>query len=139
MKPLEEQYASLHWAYSYLGKPYVENTEGPDTYDCWGLVREICAKRIDCDMPLLNIGRDDNYEAVTKAIRGWEKIEPPYQEYDILTMRTAFGRHIGICIKANGQVMLLHAEVPQVQVVEIQKLAQRGYKDVQGWRYTHEQ
>lgn len=137
MTPIEEQYGGLHWAYEYLGKPYVENTDGPDSYDCWGLVREVCKKRIDCDMPLINVGRNDNYEAVAKAITGWEKVEAPYQEYDILTMRNSFGRHIGICIKANGNVMLLHAEIPQVQVVDIKRLSTLGYKDVQGWRYQH--
>lgn len=138
MKPLEEQYAGLHWAYQYLGKPYVENTDGPDSFDCWGLVRDVCAKRIDCEMPLLNIGRNDNYEAVSKAIAGWAKVESPYEEYDVLTMKNAFGRHIGICIKANGKVVMLHAEVPQVQLMELNRLGQFGYKDVQGWRYSHE-
>lgn len=135
MKKLEEQYSGLHWAYEYLGKPYVEGANGPDEYDCWGLVREVCKNRIDCDMPLINVGRTDNQEAITEAVKGWEKILPPYKEYDVLTMKNAFGRHVGICIKANGKVMFLHAEDPTVQVLELDKLSRYGYKDVQGWRY----
>lgn len=135
MKKLEEHYSGLHWAYEYLGKPYVEGANGPDEYDCWGLVREVCKKRIDCDMPLINVGRTDNQEAITEAVKGWEKILPPYKEYDVLTMKNAFGRHVGICIKANGKVMFLHAEYPNVQVLEVDKLSRYGYKDIQGWRY----
>lgn len=126
---------TFHWALEYLGKPYVEGANGPDSFDCWGLVRDICAKKIDCEMPLLNIGRNDNREAIQEAIKGWVKIEPPYKEFDILTMRNSFGRHIGICIKANGKVVFLHAEVPQVQITELKRLGFYGYKDVQGWRY----
>ena len=126
---------TLHWALGYLGKPYLEGSNGPDNFDCWGLVRDVCAKRIDCQMPLLNIGRHDNYSAVSEAIKGWVKVDPPYQEYDVLTMRGIFGRHVGICVKANGRVMMLHAEVPQVQIAEVEKLSILGYKDVQGWRY----
>lgn len=128
-------YGGLHWAMEYLGKPYVEGADGPDNYDCWGLVRDVCAKRIDCHMPLLNIGRNDNREAITDAIKGWKKVDPPYQEYDVLLMRNKLGRHIGICIKANNRIMMLHAEVPQVQISEVSERGLYGYSEIQGWRY----
>lgn len=134
---IDHNHTGLHWAYEYLGKPYLEGSDGPDNYDCWGLVRDVCKSKINCDMPLVNIGRNDNLEAIQKAIAGWVKVNPPYREFDILTMRGAFGRHIGICITANGKVLFLHAEVPQVQVMELNRLGSLGYKDVQGWRYTH--
>lgn len=132
---LDHRHNALHWAYEYLGKPYIEGAEGPDAYDCWGLVRTICAKQIDCKMPLINIGRNDNGPAIAKALRGWVKVNPPYKEYDVLTMKNSYGRHIGICIKANGRLMFLHAEVPQVQVSELNRLNMFGYKEIQGWRY----
>ena len=136
---LDHNHKELHWAYEYLGKPYVEGANGPDSYDCWGLVREVCAKQIDCQMPLINVGRKDNQPAIAKALRGWSKVNPPYVENDVLTMKNAYGRHVGICIKANGKVMFLHAEVPQVQVTELNRLSRFGYKGIQGWRYSREQ
>lgn len=139
MKSLEEQYSALHWAYEYIGKPYVKGANGPDEYDCWGLVREICKKRIDCDMPLINIGRNDNRREIIKAMRGWSKVDPPYKENDVLTMKNIYGRHVGICIKANCKIMFLHAEIPRVGVIELNCINKFGYKDVQGWRYSSEQ
>lgn len=135
MISLEQQYSSLHWAYVYLSLPYKKGSDGPDSFDCWGLVRDVCKRHIDCEMPLLNIGRDDNQEAISEAVKGWEKIYPPYKEYDVLTMKGIGGRHIGICVEANGGLFLLHAEEPCVQLAELKNLGLLGYKNVQGWRY----
>ena len=27
-----------HWATDYIGKPWVVASDGPEAYDCWGLV-----------------------------------------------------------------------------------------------------
>lgn len=129
------EYPFSNWAFEYLGKPYREGADGPDVYDCWGLVRDVCAKRIDCEMPLINIGRQDNQAAISEAVKGWKKVNKPYEEFDILTMKGMFGRHIGICVKVNERLLMLHAEVPQVQLIELERLSMVGYKDVQGWRY----
>lgn len=58
------------WVNHYLAAPYVDGARGPDSYDCWGLVREVrhrhCGKSL---LPSWGHVRHDHAREFTRAYK----------------------------------------------------------------------
>lgn len=55
-------------AVAELGKPYILGKEGPDAFDCSGLIRTVCANfGVDLIHSAQFVGYDDQYETVSEA------------------------------------------------------------------------
>lgn len=135
-----------HWASPLIGKPWLSCAEGPDAFDCWGLVRWVFEHRHGVSMPRLALNRTDNVPALIAAasVSGWRPVSGPPAVDDIVLMRGRQGRHVGVMIFANGRLGVLHAngtntpKGPKGQVV-FQSLAGAtadGYGDYEFWRRT---
>lgn len=104
---------TLHWAAALIGKPYKRGAMGPDAYDCWGLVRWVFAQRYGILMPVVNVGDDtlDNVAAIKRAseVSGWQPVaDPTAADGDIVLMHGPEGRHVGVMVRADGLLRLLH-------------------------------
>ena len=44
----------MHWTADYLGKPWRNGADGPDAFDCYGLVRAVYRDRYGIEMPVVS-------------------------------------------------------------------------------------
>ena len=44
----------MHWTADYLGKPWRNGADGPDAFDCYGLVRAVYRDRCGVEMPVVS-------------------------------------------------------------------------------------
>lgn len=125
----------MHWAAQYLGTPYVRGADGADGADCWALVRRVLREQRAIDMPALAIAQQGNARAIRACFDGWRAADEP-QEFDIVTMKNRNGHHVGIVAKNDGaDVMILHSDEPQSNIITLALLSRIGYKDFSFWRY----
>ena len=138
-----------HWASALVNKSWAPGAEGPDTFDCWGLVRFVFRTRLGIEMPPLTIGIDqpseENVTAIKEAstVSGWRKADGPEREKDIILMRNLEGnRHVGTVIRVLGSLYILHAHgsikdgIVEGAVIlsRPQDLYMMGYSRFEYWR-----
>lgn len=107
---------SKHWATGYIGKPWEAGASGPESFDCWGMVRHAQLAIFGRPLPRLEIGQvqtEAQLAALHALVRrsNWE-CQPglyPMEEGDMLLMRSREGPHIGVVIQVNNRHRLLHA------------------------------
>jgi cell wall-associated NlpC family hydrolase len=130
----------LHWASALIGQSYQRGASGPDTFDCWGLVRWVFENVHGIQMPVIAVGQDDNMVAIRQAVddSGWrptDEIEPA--ENDIVLMTGLEGKHVGVMVRANGSLLLLHClEQRGVCAEPLRDLSRWGFRDFTFWRHA---
>lgn len=106
--------ACSHWSSAFVGRPWALGAEGPDAFDCWGLVREVQRAVFGRELPALSI----NVREVPQT--QWATLRDLVQRSDwrcggdlstakagdVILMRGLRGPHIGVCI---GRGEVLHA------------------------------
>lgn len=130
----------LHWATWYIGKPWRSGADGPNAYDCWGLVRAVLRDRAGIDLPAILHGVDDHREIIADfaghaELRNWIAVDGPRRDLDALLMAQArHPVHVGIWIAADhGRV--LHAPRPMVVAQDIVSLGRHGYRVTATYRH----
>lgn len=131
-----------HWAFDLIGKPYLPGAEGPDAFNCWGLVRFAFLTQRGLVMPYIHIGEAAGKAEHAAAIRsveratGWRPCadERP-QDWDILLMWGPFGRHVALALKVNDGLHVLHAiEDMGVTLTPFNEMWFMGFRDITIWR-----
>ena len=128
-----------HWAFDLIGLPYEETEEG----NCWGFVRRCFREHCGITMPVINVSESMpdnafNRQAIRKVVEasGWyptSASEP--KDMDIALMWGAVGRHVGIIVKANSTMNLLHCERGQgVILTQLRDLNLLGFHSLTYWR-----
>ncbi len=131
---------SAHWAIGLIGLPYARGEAGPLAFDCWGLVRWVFEHVHGVPLPVIAVDDDsaNNAAAIRQAaeVSGWrpsDACQPA--ENDIVLMSGPDGRHIGVIVRANGGLFLLHClEGPGVCLQPVPDLARSGFRDFTYWR-----
>lgn len=57
-----------HWASSYIGKPWRVASDGPDAFDCWGLVVEVQRRLFGRRMDTIHV-EPENLRLLIRTIR----------------------------------------------------------------------
>ena len=80
-----------HFACKYIGLPWVAGAQGPDEFDCWGMVRWILKHEYGIEVPAVNVN-PDNLRSVLiafkkdPAFRAFNEVEKP-QDGDVVLFR----------------------------------------------------
>jgi cell wall-associated NlpC family hydrolase len=135
---------SYHWAFEYIGKPWRSGATGPDAYNCWGLVREVFLRRHGLPLPMVDVGTEANFQRLRGAVTagGWARTEAAPAVDDVIVMRSAAGRHVGVLVEADSLLRVLHANGHQtlkgptgtVMAQSLPELASGGYSEFEFWR-----
>lgn len=89
------------WVMRYLGAPWSRGADGPDAYDCWGLVRAVYRNELMIELPIVDID-SHNLLSIHRAMRDhnersrWVTVYPPSM-YDVAIM--SYGNrphHVGL-------------------------------------------
>lgn len=128
----------MHWAAKYVGIPYKIGGDALSGADCWGLVRLVLRVERSVEMPELSIGQAGNDAALRRCFVGWRAADlRKLCPFDIVTMRSAFGHHVGIVAMADDfGAMILHCDEPASSVVRFSMMQIIGYRDFRAWRYN---
>ncbi|HAF00379.1 MAG TPA: hypothetical protein DCG63_03705 [Methylophilaceae bacterium] len=103
----------MHWAFDYLGKPWVSGQHGPDAFDCWGLVRDVQKRHYNRELSEISIDAD-NTRAVVCAFTThdernfWQQITEPQDGDCLLLSQSKEPTHVGVWLNVDGGG-LLHA------------------------------
>lgn len=106
----------MHWAMNYIGKPWVSGAQGPDKFDCWGFVRYALNNHYNIQVPQLHIP-DSQHEASklmvnSSELSNWIETSELADGHIVMMARRTVPLHIGLCIKANHTVGVLHCAQP---------------------------
>lgn len=102
----------MHWASEYIGIPYSETGEGPDSYYCWSFFRFVEKKHFGRDLP--QIPNEDALLAAARSIRDnpvrdeWELTDNPKDGDAVLLRQARYPIHIGVWLSVDGHPGLLH-------------------------------
>lgn len=99
----------MSWLAPYLAAGYRRGAQGPQHFDCWGLVRELQHARWGRTMPALQVGPavlpqpgNAQWQALARLCRhsGWVRRPPgqPPALGDVLLMRGGGGLHVGVAL-----------------------------------------
>lgn len=73
-----------HWAFDYIGKPWVVASDGPDAYDCWGLVVAVQRRLYGHDLSVIPVAEND-MKTLIRTMRdhperqNWHAVETPQE------------------------------------------------------------
>lgn len=131
---------------SLVGKPYREGANGPDAFDCYGLVRHTMGAAGLFLLP--TIARPEGErpcgEAIGRALSehpelgAWRKVAEP-EEWDVAVMANVQERrrHIGLCVRLKGCFWVIHAQdapVNRVILDDLPSLTAKGFNRVEFYR-----
>jgi cell wall-associated NlpC family hydrolase len=102
----------IHWAFDYVGLPWVYGARGPNEFDCWGFVKYIQTTKFRIEMPDIDV--PSNWAAAYDQIQHheertkWDEVIDPVEGDVVLMARNRLPIHIGIAVLANGSIGVLH-------------------------------
>jgi cell wall-associated NlpC family hydrolase len=126
-----------HWASDLIGKQYRHGANGPDSFDCWGLVRYVLQTHYKINVPEFDVP-DDWYTAnkiltQTSELANWRKVDTMAEGQVVMMARREHPVHIGLAVAANGRLGVLHCAKPAGVLYQYL----RGLQEA-GWgRLTH--
>lgn len=97
----------MHWAIEYIGRPWVNGGQGPDSFDCWGFFRFIQREKFGIDVPMIDIDADHT-RAVLSAfsshdeLKMWHPVTMPGEGDAVLMRHSKYPSHIGLYIDVDG-------------------------------------
>lgn len=127
-----------------IGKRYRPSGNGPDEFDCYGLVAYVLKQRQSIDLPTVHRSEDEAAAArsIARAVKrysrraGWVAVESP-AEWDIVLMANVDGRehHMGIYVVLYNTRWVLHCE-PKTGVIldDLATLPHRGFNRITFYR-----
>ncbi len=133
-----------HWATEYIGKPWVVASDGPEAYDCWGLVVEIHRRLYGRTLEIIPV-EENNLKALIRTIdahperKRWDIVRKP-KEGDIALMRQSrHPIHVGIWLDVDGGGILHCIQGNGVVFQNLLSLASAGWKIENFYRYIGDQ
>lgn len=98
------------WCNDVCGKPWVDRSYGPDSFDCWGLVID-SFKRIDgVILPEVSgyLDGKPTEDIGTREARSWEDSEP-VSGVVFCVMKMGLVTHVGRLLSIGNRLMACHA------------------------------
>lgn len=121
----------ITWVHELIGKPWKVGTEGPDTFDCWGLLRWVYRTQRSLVLtPIPAIAPTDT----VKICRAVQDEEPRWQRVLLPTHLDAVAmslgkaiHHVGVWLEIDGGVVLHTTERSGVVAQSITSLRSNGF------------
>ncbi len=129
-----------HWAKQYIitHRPWVNGAQGPDSFDCWGLVRYVYKHHFNIILPTFDI--DANcLKAVALAIadgqQHWQQVESPKDGDVVLLAHAKYPSHIGIWLDVDRGGVLHCVRKAGVVFSDLIKLRLSGWGHIEYYRH----
>jgi cell wall-associated NlpC family hydrolase len=130
-----------HWAEAYIGKPWCVAADGPDAFDCWGLVVDIQRQHYGRTLEIIPVEQDNLRQLIrtieTHPVRqDWQPTNTPNEGDVVLLRQSRHPIHVGVWLDVDGGGVL-HAERQSGVVFQEQhSLSLSGWKIEGFYRYA---
>lgn len=132
---------SEHWAYQYIGRPWISGARGPDAFDCWGLLWWI--KRVHYGQCIPEYPGIDatNLELVTSLVdagskdSAWRQLPQPVDGCAVGMSKGRRFHHVGIYAEVDGGMVLHAHDKGKVVAQSISSLRNAGYRRIEFFEY----
>ncbi len=132
-----------HWATDYIGKPWRVASDGPEDFDCWGLVVDIHRRFYGRELEIIPV-EESNLRQLIKTFdahpekQNWDTVKNPI-EGDIALMRQSrHPIHVGVWLNVDGGGLLHCMQGAGVVFQNLQSLSLTGWKIENYYRYKGE-
>ena len=122
-----------HWAFSYIGKPWKSSCDGPEAFNCWGLVLDVYRRFYGKTLEIIPVP-ENNLKALIKTVEAhperqrWEATSIP-KEGDVALMRQSrYPTHVGLWVEVDGGGILHCIQGAGVVFQSLQALELIGWK-----------
>lgn len=135
------QTKDIHWAFEYIGMPWVNGGQGPTEFDCWGFFRFIQINHFKRDVPTFDIDAND-FRNVAKMIdeaeerSNWVATDTPNHGDAVLMAHSKFPSHVGVWLDADGGGVLHCIRGEGVVFSTISSLKNCGWGRVEYYKYV---
>jgi cell wall-associated NlpC family hydrolase len=138
-----------HWAFDYLGKPYLVAAHGPTHYDCWGLVWHFHKNRLGIDIPWYpecqGMSRGEAVKLIDGAAReqigsgAWTEIAVPFDGCTVMLARNKVFSHCGVYAQDNMVGRIVHASPGGVMAQDLKSMRAHGWSVIRYYRHKEQQ
>jgi cell wall-associated NlpC family hydrolase len=96
-----------HWAIDLIGTPWTPDGSGPDSFNCWTLVRWVQQHHFNRILPKIPIAGDD-LTNLARAFqnhqerRRWLQVSDPCEGDCVLLRQARYPVHVGIWLETDG-------------------------------------
>lgn len=96
-----------HFACKYIGRPWVAGAQGPDQFDCWGLVRWVLGHEYGVKVPAVNVN-PDNLKHVLRAFQNDLAFQAFFEVFEhkdgdvVLLRQSKYPVHAGLWLDVDG-------------------------------------
>lgn len=131
----------LHWAFGYLGRPWVNGAQGPDAFDCWSFFRHIQSTHFGIDVPIYAIDAN-NFRAVAETIlaaderSAWISVPLPTEGCAVLMAHAKYPSHVGVWLDVDGGGVLHCVRGEGVVFSSISSLKTCGWGRVEYYKHV---
>jgi cell wall-associated NlpC family hydrolase len=124
-------------ANAYIGLPWVDGGRGPESFDCWGLLRWIQEKHFDLVLPALPSVPDATRELYRAQMESgaWSVITRPVHGCGAL-LRGGDRPHVGVYLDLDGGGVLHAQQGVGVVFTAKQQLKMVGYGRASWYRFV---
>lgn len=139
MKLTHDQIAFVE---SLLGRPWKLGAQGPDSYDCWSLMRSVQARLWGRDLPLVQMPAGAGPELIAAALaqhpgrRWWQPVEAPIGGDGVEMVHVKHPRHVGIWLEEDGGLVLHATDPAGVTLDSLVALRALGWRDFRFYRWV---
>lgn len=131
----------LHWAFQYIGKPWANGAQGPDSFDCWALFRHVQKKHFGLDVPVIEVDANSLRTVVDNMVghderKHWSRVSVPKQGDAVLMAHHKYPSHVGIWLDVNGGGVLHCIRGEGVVFSTVSSLKTCGWGRVEYFRHA---
>lgn len=130
----------LHWAYKYIGLPWVNGAQGPNEFDCWGFFRYIQENHFYNVIPAYDVNAND-FKTVANTIMDaeyrtkWRSTSTPTESCAVLMAHAKYPSHVGIWLDVDGGGVLHCVRGEGVVFSTVSSLKSCGWGRVEYYQY----
>lgn len=126
-----------------IGLPWVRGAMGPDSYDCWGLAREVQRRLFSRDMPAIETPPESlvglaRLIANSPIRRSWRRSERPCHGAMVEMARERTPWHIGVYLDVDGGGVIHSAQHAGVCFDRVAVLRLGGWRRVTYYEWAGE-
>lgn len=133
-----------HWATEYIGKPWRMASDGPEAFDCWGLVVEIQRRLYGRNLETIQVD-PQNLRLLIQTIRDhpvrldWKPTLYPKEGDVALLRQSRHPVHVGVWLEVDGGGILHAAQERGVVFQNMRSLLLNGWQIENFYEYTGDQ
>lgn len=131
----------VHWAFQYIGRPWANGAQGPDSFDCWSFFRHIQKAHFGIEVPAFDIDAN-NFKSVAMQISTaderarWEPLNAPIEGCAVLLAHAKYPSHVGVWLNTDMGGVLHCTRGEGVVFSTLSSLKTCGWGRVEFYKYA---